>query len=157
MHSRMTLPGSSSGSPAPSHPVGGTAGQGQSPRRIYPAIPLGVPGHVQRERDIRRHHTFVLTLAGPCIPLSVLCPSTGRRVPCHHPAPSGRCHFRIQCDSVCLWPLRYSPVQRTEEGTGWWGLTLPDGTTHLPCPGLPGSFRRGRGPEKQVKSSLFRT
>lgn len=33
--------------------------------------------------------------------------SSGRRVLCHHPAFSGRRHFWIQRNSVCLRPLRY--------------------------------------------------
>lgn len=43
--------------------------------------------------------------------------SAGRRVLYHHPAFGRGCYFWIQCNSVCLRPLRYHP-QCPGEGTG---------------------------------------
>lgn len=64
-----------------------------------------------------------------------LCLSTGRRVLCHHPAPSGRRHFWIQRDRVCLRPL------------GYWRGSVRGGNGLLPVlatlhPALPGSSPR---------------
>lgn len=74
------------------------------------------------------------------------CLSAGRCVPCHHPAVSGRRHFWIQRDGVCLRPLRYRQGQGPKEGMG-----------HLPCTGLlwslriPGSFHPCSRSERQLE------
>lgn len=70
-----------------------------------------------------------------CLPDRLsLCLSTGRRVLCHHSAPSGRRHFWIQRDRVCLRPLRYCGARRPEAGTGLRPAAAPEGRCLAPFP-----------------------
>lgn len=77
---------------------------------------------VQRELGICRPQPALSQArchSGLTVQSTAFPPSAGRRVPRHHPALSGRCHFRIQRNGVCLRPLRYRQGQCPEEGRGW--------------------------------------
>ena len=77
---------------------------------------------VQRELGICRPQPALSQArchSGLTVQSTAFPPSAGRRVPRHHPALSGRCHFRIQRHGVCLRPLRYRQGQCPEEGRGW--------------------------------------
>lgn len=122
--------------PEPAQPQGRTPGpnpglqpDGRRPRRAWAARSAQAPppGPLQTARRP--------TPQGRLLDCLSLCLSTGRRVLCHHPAPSGRRHFWIQRDRVCLRPL------------GYWRGSVRGGNGLLPAlaalhPALPGSSPR---------------
>lgn len=119
--------------------------QGQAPGLqagdAHPAgLPLRVgPGQLRGRQLLAPPPVPLQTARRPapagCLPDRLsLCLSTGRRVLCHHSAPSGRRHFWIQRDRVCLRPLRYCGARRPEAGTGLRPAAAPEGRCLAPFP-----------------------
>lgn len=121
----------------------GTRGQapGLQAGDAHPAgLPLRVgPGQLRGRQLLAPPPVPLQTARRPapagCLPDRLsLCLSTGRRVLCHHSAPSGRRHFWIQRDRVCLRPLRYCGARRPEAGTGLRPAAAPEGRCLAPFP-----------------------
>lgn len=143
-----------------------TQGQGRGPEPEWatPTPCLSCPLHVgpcpaAETIAVGRHHLPFLSkqpgarLRQDCLLNCLsLCLSTGRCVLRHHPAPSGRRHFWIQCDRVCLRPLRYCQGQHPEEGMGQAAADSPAArSTSYPAPAaLCPSALSSSSPRRQV-------